>query len=1213
MIHPDYINGLIHFYPGTSTADWQYDMQGKDMRSLQINGAAHLYNLLQQPPYIALLADEVGMGKTIQALSVITALLHRKPDAKILILAPRDEIVRNWEKEYQTFVSNHYRHTDDVIKTALGGTARHKMVYCRNLYSLVHEVNQGWAQLFIGKISSFSSLFSSKNVRSLLQKLQIANSSHFTGNSEASKLMYNQQIAQLLRDKILSNTAKDTPYFDLVVIDEAHFFRRKASGSLRVEVAKHFFGDPELPNAAKLAHKVLLMTATPNHSHASDILNMVSYFTTDFQGKTYQDVLNQICVRRLRRLGQGERAKNKYNYREEKPSASDFKGNPLAETFFALYQHELAKQAKKHSGSSKTGSASMIKYLEGLEFIPHEMANDTTNEEEKKNSTDFKKGHDTELLVTLSQRFRKIFNEHPNHPKYDKLIDDLTKEGVHEKAVVFVRRIPSVKEITQRVLAKYDEQFWALMPKSPNKTLKLADLTRASFNRIHKPDNAEVDDLLSDESKDESISAELPQEGIPESKVLNLFKILKSGKEDVRTTAANFRLRFNASKPGIFALFFSPASDYDKEPYRNLQLFKFEVGKKELDHYYRSAVISRCNHIPNHKKPEADEIRNLLVSTKEIEGQVASIPTEIHTFFSLFWQAIEADKQLPMNQKDALRAAYGNLNYYEKEALSRFIEKGALLASEAMVWMFQLYTSLEMESNKQLEEYQAFAAAFLKELPLKRLYKQTQDSILHFKTIYTKVRSISNDKALLEEKWEIFNNAQPIYPYSADNKNTGVREAFNTPFFPDYLVATSVLQEGVNLQYFCKRMYHYGMAWTPGDNEQRIGRIDRMFGQIERELIVSEDARLPIFYPYLKDTVDEEQLARFAKRKYREEGLIDLGKAPNDGAEYLLEDNLNEDWQSFLRQHPTIEEIKDPFPVPIERFASIRQTEHVPGNKDHIALVDQIAQAFSTFAGNTKVQITEHQHNYSILVNPLLPESRNQPVMAEIMYDPIGSGKMRESVYCLRLKTPLAAANKYKLFNNSFYQSEVIQKHYLPNVKLCLDNGKEVGSYWSIYMCVDLPLFTNQDENPLSVEEVHFAFESLITCADVTERSLFKNQDLDLATLNLSISDKSEVAFSRLRNADSSVQPILGWSVQDDFLIRENVHNTVDLKAMMLANHLQYYSRLHCINEQVIIQTSKHNVDVQKMELEVLNFHHVVTEKQMIWIRRSEDTNVEDD
>lgn len=1200
MIHPNDIDRLIHFYPGTSTADWQYDMQGKDMRSLQINGAAHLYNLLQQPPHIALLADEVGMGKTIQALSVITALLHQKPDAKILILAPRDEIVRNWEKEYQNFISRHYRHNDDVFKTALGGEARQKMVYCRNLYSLVHEVNQGWAQLFVGKISSFSSLFSSKNVRSLLQKLQIANSSHFSGNSEASKLMYNQQVAQLLRDKILSNTAKDTPYFDLVVIDEAHFFRRKASGSLRVEVAKHFFGDPELPNAAKLAHKVLLMTATPNHSHASDILNMVSYFTTDFQGKTYQDVLNQICVRRLRRLGQGERAKNKYNYREEKPSASDFKGNPLAETFFALYQHELAKQAKKHSGSSKSGSASMIKYLEGLEFIPHEMANDTTNEEEKKNSTDFKKGHDTELLVTLSQRFRKIFNEHPNHPKYDKLIDDLTKEGVHEKAIVFVRRIPSVKEITQRVLAKYDEQLWKQLGFEKQSKLKLENLNRASFNKYSQSHLVETEDEETTEDQ-AVINAQNPQEGIPESKVLNLFKIIKSDPVP-RTAAANFRLRFNSSKPGIFALFFSPAADYCMAPYQNLQLFKFVVGEKKIEHYHRSAVISRCNQIPDHNKPEADEIRNLLVSTKELEGQVTSIATEIHTFFSLFWQAIEADKQLPMNQKDALRAAYYNLNYYEKEALSRFIEKGALLASEAMVWMFQLYASLETESNKQFEEYQAFAAAFLKELPLKRLYKQTQDSILHFKTIYTKVRSISNDKALLEEKWEMFNNAQPIYPYSADNKNTGVREAFNTPFFPDYLVATSVLQEGVNLQYFCKRMYHYGMAWTPGDNEQRIGRIDRMFGQIERELIVSEDARLPIYYPYLKDTVDEEQLARFAKRKYREEGLIDLGKAPNDGAEYSLEDNLNEDWQSFLRQHPTREAIKDPFPVPIERFASIGQTEHVPGNKDRKALVDQIAQAFSTYAGNTKVQITEHQHNYSILVNPLLPESQNQPVMAEIMYDPIGSGKMRESVYCLRLKTPLAAANKYKLFNNSFYQSEVIQKHYLPNVKLCLDNGKEVGSYWSIYMCVDLPLFTNQDENPLSIEEVHFALKSLITCADITEKSIISNQDLDLVALNLSISEKSELSSSHLRNARTSIQATPDWSVQGDFLVLEKKHDTLDLKTMMLANHEQLYTRLHQVS-QAVIQTAKHNIDVQQNEIDLLAFHHEVFVREAAWLK----------
>lgn len=1214
MIHPRYIYELIHFYPGTDKGQWQYAPEGKDMRSLQINGAAHLYNLLQQPPHLALLADEVGMGKTIQALSVITALLLQKPDAKILVLAPRDEIVRNWEKEYQNFISRHYRYHDDLIKTALGGEPRQKMVYCRNLYSLVHEVNQGWAQLFIGKISSFSSLFSSKDIGQKLKKLGIEHNMRFSSQKTDMSPDQNRKLASLLQGKITSHSVAEKPYFDLLVIDEAHFFRRKQSGSLRVEVAKQFFGDPEIAGSAKLAQKVLLMTATPNHSSGNDILNMVSYFTTDFKDKTYQDVLNQICVRRLRRLGEGSQAKNKYNYREEKPSPSDFKGNPLAETFFALYQHELAKQAKKHSGSSKAGSASMIKYLEGLEFIPHEMANDTTNEEEKKNSTDFKKGHDTELLVNLSQRFRKIFNEHPNHPKYDKLIDDLTKKGEHEKAVVFVRRIPSVKEITQRVLAKYDEQFWDLMPKGQNKTLKLSDLTRASFNRMHKLIDAEGDEELSKEDQDE-IGAQIQQDGIPESKVLNLFKILKSGKDDARTTAANFRLRFNASKPGVFALFFSPAANYFQEPYKDLKLLKFEVGKKQLDHYYRSAVVYRGSTIlEKGTKAEADEIRNELVSTKEVEGQEEIINSKIETFFSIFWQVVAEDKSLSEPEKETLLKVYCQLSFYEKEALSRFVEKGALLASEAMVWMFQLHQSLKVESNKQLEEYQAFTKAFKMVLPQKRLYKQVQKSILHFKTIYSKVRSISSDKALLEEKWEIFNNTQPVYPYSADNKNTGVREAFNTPFFPDYLVATSVLQEGVNLQYFCKRMYHYGMAWTPGDNEQRIGRIDRMFGQIERELTANSDSKLPIYYPYLKDTIDEEQLARFAKRKYHEEGLIDLGKAPNEGADYSLEDNLNDDWQQYLRLEPTNEEIADPFPVKIDAFQTAHQTIEVPSNKDHESLVEAVANTFKNAIGSPEVEIIKHQNQFSILVNPNLLSGRKQPVMVDFLYDAIGSGSLGQPVYCLRMKTPLAPANKLKEFNSKFFGSENIQANYLFNVKLCFDPGREVGSYWSIHMCTDLPFFTNAAINPLSEQEVLFAFESLIRCADLTEREILGAQDLNLASLNISMGAQQSFGSHQLRSGDISVIPE-GWEMVGEFYLRENLHsqNELDLKNILLTNHTLLYSRLHKEGTELYIQTSKHAKDVQQQEINLLEFHHAIFMRQLEWEQRTQNDGPEDE
>lgn len=64
---------------------------------------------------------------------------------------------------------------------------------------------------------------------------------------------------------------------------------------------------------------------------------------------------------------------------------------------------------------------------------------------------------------------------------------------------------------------------------------------------------------------------------------------------------------------------------------------------------------------------------------------------------------------------------------------------------------------------------------------------------------------------MLSEEWNMFNNAQPAYPYTSGTKNERVLYAFNSPFFPDMIVATSVLQEGVNLQYYCRNVHHYGI------------------------------------------------------------------------------------------------------------------------------------------------------------------------------------------------------------------------------------------------------------------------------------------------------------------------------------------------------------------------------------------------------------------
>ena len=48
--------------------------------------------------------------------------------------------------------------------------------------------------------------------------------------------------------------------------------------------------------------------------------------------------------------------------------------------------------------------------------------------------------------------------------------------------------------------------------------------------------------------------------------------------------------------------------------------------------------------------------------------------------------------------------------------------------------------------------------------------------------------------------------------------------AFNTPFFPEVLVASSVLAEGVDLHLSCRHVIHHDLSWNPSTLEQRTGR-----------------------------------------------------------------------------------------------------------------------------------------------------------------------------------------------------------------------------------------------------------------------------------------------------------------------------------------------------------------------------------------------------
>jgi Helicase conserved C-terminal domain/SNF2-related domain len=77
---------------------------------------------------------------------------------------------------------------------------------------------------------------------------------------------------------------------------------------------------------------------------------------------------------------------------------------------------------------------------------------------------------------------------------------------------------------------------------------------------------------------------------------------------------------------------------------------------------------------------------------------------------------------------------------------------------------------------------------------------------------------------------------------------------FNSPFFPEVVIASSVMAEGVDLHRFCRYVIHHDLCWNPSTLEQRTGRVDRIGSKAER---CGQPIR--VYLPYLAETQDEKQ------------------------------------------------------------------------------------------------------------------------------------------------------------------------------------------------------------------------------------------------------------------------------------------------------------------------------------------------------------------
>ena len=132
-IRPENVKELIDF----GLPDEQGGSRYLSMSKLQAEGVAAIYNILCRLDF-AYLADEVGMGKTYQALGVAAVLWNQKPDARVVFVSPRANLQSKWIRDYTNFIANNYRKPqentgDAILKCVLKGEPLIHPEFCNDL------------------------------------------------------------------------------------------------------------------------------------------------------------------------------------------------------------------------------------------------------------------------------------------------------------------------------------------------------------------------------------------------------------------------------------------------------------------------------------------------------------------------------------------------------------------------------------------------------------------------------------------------------------------------------------------------------------------------------------------------------------------------------------------------------------------------------------------------------------------------------------------------------------------------------------------------------------------------------------------------------------------------------------------------------------------------------------------------------------------------
>ncbi len=480
----------------------------------QLRGAVAIHNILRKHR-IAYLADEVGMGKTYVALGALALFRHFQPDFRALIIAPRENIQRKWQKELTNFAAHNVRFDDLRMRTLDGRPAR-PLVSCGNLLELVRETSLDPDRDFFVRMSSFSLPLG--NAGEDLRRTRDAFRKHLPWLRDEALDLRN-------KDEFKKNFARALccalPKFDLVIVDEAHNLKHgfATSASARNRVLAEAFGrhaDDDVPDKRLFptygprAERVLFLSATPLEETYRHVWNQLDIFglaagfaelradeTTEARKK---EVAAQFLVRRVTslRIGGREHTKNMYR-REWRAGGVQRHDEPITvadarqRLIVALVQKKVSEllNGKQFNRSFQIGMlASFESFLETAKLKRDDDAGIFDDTEQSDDKLE-REGIDVHDLNRLARSYRQKFDREMPHPKMDAVVDSLASAwSTGKKSLVFVRRVASVKELKRKLDERYDD--WLILRLRE----RLDEALRTSFDGVagrYRREKAESD------------------------------------------------------------------------------------------------------------------------------------------------------------------------------------------------------------------------------------------------------------------------------------------------------------------------------------------------------------------------------------------------------------------------------------------------------------------------------------------------------------------------------------------------------------------------------------------------------------------------------------------------------------------------------------------------------------------------------------------------